>query len=237
MTNGKARQWVCSTMLEVPADDATAVRTRGLADKKCLWKSGQTVTIGFLEGSAKLRARVLKTARRWTDGAEGGANLHFDKAPNADAADIRISFDPGLGSWSRVGTDAKRVPKGQATMNLGWAEESTPEKEFASVVLHEFGHAIALLHEHNHPNAQLNWNKDAVYADLMGPPNNWDKRTIDYNVFNSYPENRVVMSANPDYVSIMIYTIPEHWLIGQPGVMPSDQLSAGDIEFIRELYS
>jgi hypothetical protein len=236
MTNEKVRQWICSTMIEAASGEA-AVRTRGLADKKSLWKSGQTVTLGFLEGSAKLHERVLKTARRWTDPREGGANLHFDKASNAESADVRISFDPGLGSWSRVGTDAKKVGKGKATMNLGWAEESTPEKEFASVVLHEFGHALALLHEHNHPNADLNWNKAAVYADLMAPPNNWDKATIDYNVFNAYPANRVRMSDKPDYVSIMIYTIPEHWLVGQPGVMPSDRLSVGDIEFIRELYS
>jgi hypothetical protein len=155
MTNEKARQWVCSTMLEVPeAGEVAAVRTRGLADKKSLWKSGQTVTIGFLEGSGKLQDRVLKTARRWTDPREGGANLQFDKAPNAGSADIRLSFDPGLGSWSRVGTDAKKIGKGKATMNLGWVEESTAEKEFARVVLHEFGHALALLHEHNHPNAQ-----------------------------------------------------------------------------------
>jgi hypothetical protein len=45
------------------------------------------------------------------------------------------------------------------------------------------------------------------------------------------------MSPNVDLVSIMIYTIPSRWLDGQPGIMPSDHLSKGDIKFIRQLYT
>jgi hypothetical protein len=195
------------------------------------------LTIGFLQGSPKLQDRVLETAQRWTHPTEGGANLKFQKAPDPASADIRIAFAADEGSWSYVGTDAQTsAKKGKPTMNLGWATEKTPEKSFASVVLHEFGHAIGLLHEHNHPLADLKWKKDVVYADLGGPPNNWSKKTVDFNVFESYPPGRVVMSPNVDLVSIMIYTIPSRWLDGQPGIMPSDTLSKGDIKFIRQLY-
>ncbi len=233
MTNGKVKEWVCKTLVE-----GADVRTRGLAEQAALWTAGQTLTIGFLEGSPRLQDRVFETARRWTNGNEGGANLSFKQVDTPTAADIRIAFDPNSGSWSHVGTYArKNVAAGKPTMNLGWATETTPDGDFASVVLHEFGHALGLLHEHNHPDADLKWNKDAVYADLMGPPNNWSRQTIDFNVFESYPRSRVVMSANPDLVSIMIYTIPAHWLMGQPAVMPSDHLSPGDIDFIRQLYA
>lgn len=231
MADDIVMEWVCKTL--IPDED---FRTRGVADKKALWKKKELM-VGFLQGSRKLQDRVLETARRWTNPDEGGALLKFSKAADAASADIRIAFDPAGGSWSYVGTDAEKyVKKGLPTMNLGWAAETTSEKSFASVVLHEFGHAIGLLHEHNHPLANLKWKKDVVYADLGGPPNNWSKKTVDFNVFESYPTDRVVMSPNVDLVSIMIYTIPSRWLDGQPGIMPSDHLSKGDIKFIRQLY-
>jgi serralysin len=232
MADDTAVEWFCSTL--VPDEN---FRTKGVADKSALWKK-KVLTIGFLQGSAQLQDRVFKTARRWTDPTEGGANLQFERATDASSADIRIAFDPASGSWSYVGTDAvKSAGKGKPTMNLGWATEGAPEKTFASVVLHEFGHALGLLHEHNHPLAELKWKKDVVYADLGGPPNNWSKKTIDFNVFESYPPGRVVMSPEMDRVSIMIYTIPARWLDGQPGITPSDHLSEEDIRFIRRQYN
>jgi hypothetical protein len=40
--------------------------------------------------------------------------------------------------------------------------------------VHEFGHALGLIHEHQNPNRAIQWNRDAVINDLQGPPNNWD---------------------------------------------------------------
>ena len=225
-------EWICSTLIDDPK-----FRDRGVMDAQAKWDSGQVLKVGFLEGSAKLRDRVFKTAQRWTIDGEGGAHLKFEKVADPKQADIRVAFDKNGGSWSHVGKQALGIAKRKPTMNLGWVSETTAEKSFASVVLHEFGHAIGLLHEHNHPRAQLKWKKDVVYADLMGSPNYWDKETIDFNVFESYPEGRVVCSEDMDLVSIMIYTIPARWLDGQPGITPSDHLSEDDIKFIRQQYN
>lgn len=233
MSDSNAREWVCGTRLK----GNPSVVTRGLADKDMLWTSGQVLRIGFLEGSKKLQDRVFKTAERWTLPEEGGANLNFERVQSPESADIRISFDEAGGSWSTIGKGAKDVAKGEATMNLGWAAENTPELDFASVVLHEFGHAIGLLHEHNHPELELRWKKDVVYADLGAPPNEWTRDEIDFNVFEQYPRDRVVMSDKPDLVSIMIYTIPARWLDGQKAIIPSDHLSQADIAFIRTVYA
>lgn len=230
--SNETREWICGTREKRPA----TVQTKGLADKNLLWIPGQELRIAFLQGSKKLRDRVFDTASRWTAPDGGGANLVFTHVQFPESAHIRISFDEGGGSWSTIGKDALQVDKGEVTMNLGWATATTPEREFASVVLHEFGHALGLLHEHNHPDLTLRWKKHIVYADLGAAPNRWSKDDVDYNVFEQYPENRVVMSDKPDLVSIMIYTIPARWLDGQAAITPSDHLSKGDIEFIREIY-
>ena len=211
-------------------------QTKGLALLEAKWESGQELRIGFLEGSKKLRDREFATAQRWTRAGEGGANLVFTRTDDVASADIRISFDADGGSWSMVGKEAQTNTDGSATMNLGWATEDLVDKEFISVVLHEFGHAIGLLHEHNHPDLELQWKKDVVYADLGGEPNNWSKDDVDYNVFEQYPKDRVEMSDKPDMISIMIYTIPARWLQGQKAIMPSNHLSKGDITFVRSLY-
>lgn len=230
--------WFCSTKDMAPPPgwpDETSIQTKGMADKARLWKTGSTLGIGFLSGSEKLRARVFEAASRWTGEGGGTANLKFERVSDATRADIRIAFDANGGSWSVIGTDARLVPSTDPTMNLGWATEKTPASEFDSVVLHEFGHAIGLLHEHNHPELRLKWKKDVVYADLGAPPNGWSKADVDYNVFEQYPLSRVLISK-PDLVSIMIYTIPARWLDGQPAIKPSDRLSAGDRAFIQTIY-
>lgn len=223
-------EWLCTTRPR----SRQAVKTKGLALESALWDTGQDLSIGFLQGSKKLQDRVFETAMRWR--SQGKANLVFTRASKPEDADIRISFDEGGGSWSMIGTEARGVSKGDSTMNLGWVAEGTPEKDFASVVLHEFGHALGLLHEHNHPDLVLNWNKDVVYSDLMGPPNNWTRDEVDFNVFEQYPPGRVRLSDKPDLVSIMIYTIPARWLQGQKAITPSDSLSEEDKDFIRSIY-
>lgn len=63
---------------------------------------------------------------------------------------IRITFDPSAGNWSALGSLAQNVATAQATMNLGWIFDSVDEHPFEKgVMLHEFGHALGLVHEYS----------------------------------------------------------------------------------------
>ena len=67
----------------------------------------------------------------------------------------------GQGSWSYLGTDAARVPKECFTMNLGFVDRPT--------VLHEFGHSLGLIHEHQSPfPGGFEWNRENVSESCDG---------------------------------------------------------------------
>lgn len=237
MTLESRRQWICST-LDVPggervAGSPTQLVSMGVAAKNKLWDKGTNLKVRFLEGTPALHARVMNAARSWL---VDGVRLNLSPAAAGEAAQIRIAFNPKGGSNSYVGTDNLLIHPSQPTMNLGWATLETPDKDFSSVVIHEFGHALGLLHEHNHPEALIQWNKPAVYADLEGPPNKWPRAEIDANVFAKFDLSKVIIT-DFDKASVMIYTIPSNWTLDGKSFMPSWKLSAGDTETIKRLYS
>ena len=48
-------------------------------------------------------------------------------------------------------------------MNYGWLTPESAQDEVRRVVLHEFGHALGLIHEHQNPKGGgIEWNRDAV---------------------------------------------------------------------------
>jgi hypothetical protein len=103
------------------------------------------------------------------------------------------------------------------------------------VVLHEFGHAIGLIHEHQNPKGGVNWNKAAVKHDLSGPPNNWDDATIESNMFRFYPQTDVVVT-DVDSASIMMYLIPRAWTLDGFSAGLNGELSVNDKALIRSVY-
>jgi hypothetical protein len=102
----------------------------------------------------KLKLQRIETvASQWCQLA--GVTFKFNyKTPctiNAlrDEADIRISFSGDYDGWSLVGTQSKDYDG--ASMILRRLNTAIFDDRFKRIVLHEFGHALGLLHEHQHP--------------------------------------------------------------------------------------
>lgn len=194
------------------------------------WGLGETITIGFLDGDPDLRDRVKQAAQAWV--SAGMANLKFSFRDDASTS-VRIAFQQGAGSWSYIGTDCRN--HGGATMNFGWLQPSSTDDDVRSVVLHEFGHMVGLIHEHQNPDHAIQWNRDAVIRDLSGPPNNWDEATIQRNIFDVYKPQDVTGTAL-DPKSIMMYRIPASWTIDGFSTDFNGDLSSTDRELVAKVY-
>ena len=137
-----------------------------------------------------------------------------------------------------MGTDClvkSYFPTDQPTMNFGWLQDNTSATEYRRVVVHEFGHAIGCIHEHQSPTEQLKWDKAAVYAAFSGPPNNWSAQTIDRNMFEPH-EAAETNFTKTDRDSIMMYPIKPNWTLDGFSAGLNSKLSATDRQFIHEQY-
>ena len=229
-----------------PAPDMQRVRRMGVSVhplKMALetgkrWTPGKTLSIQFLDGSATQKKRVRQHAEEWLSFAD----IKF-RWNAAGTAQIRISFSADPGSWSAVGTDClvtEYFPKKEPTMNFGWLEDGTDDTEYRRVVVHEFGHALACIHEHQNPKGGIQWNEAAVFAAFSGPPNNWSKDEIRSNVVDKYSLNQL-NATTFDAKSIMLYAFPKELIKGpvslaRTGTRENTDLSSRDKSFIKQMY-
>lgn len=211
-------------------EEASGTREKGAVLNGVKWSTGAVITVRFLEGDQGLQRRVEAVAREW----EKYANVKLSFVDEGKA-DIRIAFKQGNGSWSYLGTDARNIEQDGPTMNYGWLTPGSPEDELRRVVLHEFGHALGLIHEHQNPTGGIKWNRAAVIRDLSGPPNNWDEGTIENNIFKKYDPG-TVMASTVDSKSIMMYPIPKSWTIDGFSADLNNELSPLDKDVIGKSY-
>ena len=206
---------------EPPQPAQLAVLTRKL------WQPGRDLRVGFMDGNPQVQAKVEQVAKTWEQFAN--IEFHFGTDPESE---IRVSFTPG-GSWSYMGTDAKTRPINEPTLSLGWLTRDTPDVEYDRVVLHEFGHALGCIHEHQSPAIEIPWDKPAVYRYYA--QFGWDQAKVDFNVFEKYSESQTQFTEF-DPESIMVYPIPNEHTIGDFEIEWRRALSDSDKNFIELVY-
>ncbi|KAI4283567.1 MAG: hypothetical protein L6R35_005126 [Caloplaca aegaea] len=187
--------------------------------------------LAMLMGTDWQKDKVKQYAPIWCQ----HANLTMNFV-NDGECDILIDFNPTVGSWSYLGTDSGYfASERRASMNLGWVNKDQSEENVRQVILHEFGHALGAVHEHESPFAMIPWNKERVYEDLGAPPNNWDRRKVDQNMFTLYGLDKV-HATKFDRESIMLYHYPAEWTTNGQGTPFNTDLSDGDESYIQFVY-
>ncbi len=201
--------------LPTPGDLSLWVPGQKAAMADVRWKNGTTLKVGFLNRldsyGQSLRQKVGEIAPTWSQ----HANIKFDFREGADA-DILINFSIDLAPFgtysSELGSNAVRLTnQKQPSMHLVFNPDdaNNTDDEFRRVILHEFGHALGLIHEHARPDSKLIWDEKAVrrfYAAQSGDALDWD--FLKRNVIDFYSEKLVDQTAF-DPLSIMMYRFPK----------------------------
>lgn len=220
--------YVWKNVLRSP-DHFTAL-TRMATEVSKEWQNGRVISIAFMGGKKEVRDRITRHAKTWME----YANITFDFTVRRNPADVRIAFDTNDGSWSLMGTGLLSEDKTKSTMNFGWLTPTTDDLEYNRVVLHEFGHTLACIHEHERPDNGIPWDKPKVYA-YYKRTNDWSEEEVDEQVFSKY--NKSQIRANRlDKKSIMMYPVPEALTKGAYKIGWNEALSEGDKKFIAKLY-
>lgn len=249
--------------LRTQQTQAAPRKKRSLAVRSALWAPGQTLGVSFLgTPDPAFKQHVYSTAQQWLR----YANLDFELRPDNDAnAQIRIRTDgppmlnrsilgkgPAEDDGSTMTLDARphyvltygKTPDGQAQT----IDANTRERVLNiinSAILHEFGHALGLHHEHLHPDANIPWNKDALRRNLIEQRPQGEMSDDEYaaDIEDTLQDNYFLAPEADDRVllpydkqSIMHYEIASSDTLGGWALGPNHVLSAGDKQIIASLY-
>ncbi|MCX6180867.1 MAG: M12 family metallopeptidase [Bacteroidetes bacterium] len=215
----------------IDSSSTESFKTDASISKAGLWTPGQTIRIKFLSGTDYQKNKVKQYAPLWLN----SAYLKFQWVTTAENADIKIDFDENDGSWSYLGTACRNFGQTTRTMNLGWVVSTETEASIKNVILHEFGHALGLKHEHLSPSSNISWDKEKVYAACALPPNSWDKATVDFNILNKETAATTNYTAF-DNSSVMLYSFPSTWTTNGYSAPFNSELSAIDKKYIEINY-
>ncbi|WP_459200489.1 matrixin family metalloprotease [Pseudomonas tremae] len=197
------------------------------------WTRGRTLKILFQnDPPVTLTGPVIEAANKWLP----HINLKFEFVTDGPS-DIRIGFNEQL-NWSAIGTDNLLAAQDETTMEFNIKDIYTPDlkpgAELTRIVLHEFGHALGAVHEHQHPQANIPWNEPLLRT-LLAQTGLTDDE-INSNFFELYESADFHHSAY-DRESIMHYDIPNGVTLGDFEIINAGKtLSKNDIEVMGAVY-
>lgn len=189
----------------------------------------------------KITDHIINSASKWTD----KTSLKFTKTNNWYEAQIRVlvtdKLKYGISGKSKLGIQSVTNMK-EPSMTL--STESVSNEYNIRTILHEFGHALGLQHEHVNPSLILQKSMVYSYCDSKG----MSKEDCDINMFLNNELGTIVYTDYDPY-SIMGYDIPRSLVVDQSKCAPpnntftvsycnnnSKTLSTVDLKAMQQAY-
>lgn len=220
------------TACDAPINDTEVThgnrRKRSLVNYSKLWINGRTLKIAFMNDlDANHKQKIIDAASQWLP----YVNLSFDFVDDKHG-DIRIATGNNKNS-SILGNNSLLIDPDKPTMNLGVNPE---HEDFDVIVIHEFGHALGAMHEHQHPQANIPWDKPKVYEFYQNREMNpLTRAQIDRHIFKPFNTSDAFYTPY-DKLSIMHYPIPNSLTLGEWELPINRKISKKDKQLMKLLY-
>ncbi len=199
------------------------------------WRAGDTIHVQFLDGALPMWGKVadlITGPYGWN--ACSSVQFHFCQVQGCTQqephAAVRITFAKGS-SWSYLGAYGNIHPFTGATMNLA-VDGNTSYGGFCHAVLHEFGHALGLLHEQEHPQG-LPW--DVAAFERWHRERGYDVEAARQFWFRSAsPDSSVPGPYDPN--AIMHYYVPAEWMLDRVSRGGSNNITPRECAWVEHLF-
>ncbi|RSL57444.1 hypothetical protein CEP53_006463 [Fusarium sp. AF-6] len=200
-----------------------------------LWPADKhSLYVCFLNGHLSDKDKVKSLIEEHYNTLRMRIRFVFLEDDDPRASDIRVSFTSQGVSSSCIGTDAEDHPhESTMTLNMHHNDQRSAEdrrKHRQSDVLHEFGHALGMEHEHAHPDCPIKWN----YRIVQGR-RGWDAQKVTQNYRKLDNASTTICNAY-DPKSIMHYPVERGDAQGGTVIPMNTVLSDGDKEFLIWIY-
>ncbi|KAI1188282.1 hypothetical protein F5B17DRAFT_429698 [Nemania serpens] len=188
----------------------------------------------FMSGSDYEKQLVESLVTQHYNSIPMRLRFKFPSPGDIYSSDIRVLFTHE--SKAYYGRDAQKHP-GEPTLwlkrNPGLNRPDDNRAKLQADILHEFGHALSLKHEHKHPGCNIQWNYPVIKH------SGWDdhKARMNYAKSTSTAQNYRWDNKPYDRKSIMHYSVRRgETQSGLLQIPTNTVLSDGDREMLSRLY-
>ena len=104
-----------------------------------------------------------------------------------------------------------------------------------ATTMHEFGHMLGMVHEHQNPRGKsIQWDDAKVY-EWAKATQGWSDQMTDINILDKYDVNSL-NGSEFDPLSIMLYFFPASLTLNHVGTHQNLRLSGEDVLWISKMY-